>query len=441
MILSLLIENFRSIKGEVKLNLGVNNPKNHMPSHVFFPVEGGHGALRAMGVYGANASGKSNVLLAFQALKYLVASSGSLKDGDRIPCYDSYRLSNQTKKSPTRFEVEFLLKGIKYHYKVSFDAYAVISESLDFYPSKIKANVFTREKDDTWETIKFGGHYKGGTKKIAFFKNNTYISKAGDNASTPELIRDVFNFFYKTLIHMGTFERLSLARSKKRDEIIKSVADVMKLIDTGIDDISASEIDFEPAMPLPDDFPSELKEILLAEGRVQYNFSHGNEDGGFEIFSDSDESDGTQKLFALLPLVLPAFKRQRVIVIDELDNNLHPHLADLIVKLFNDSTINIYGSQLIFSTHNIQLMSSDKLRRDQISFVEKNSGNSVLYSLDDFDKSLVKNNTPFGTWYSDGRFGGVPQLSYNKIKNVLRPNEKAEVSEAHFISLFGGDDE
>ncbi|MEN1919507.1 AAA family ATPase [Escherichia coli] len=83
------------------------------------------------------------------------------------------------------------------------------------------------------------------------------------------------------------------------------------------------------------------------------------------------ESEGTQKLFEIIPLIRSAFNDSMVVIVDELDNSLHPHIADLIVKLFNDPDVNKKGSQLIFSTHNMQLMAPEKMRRDQIWFCEK----------------------------------------------------------------------
>ncbi|MCP5888503.1 ATP-binding protein, partial [Klebsiella pneumoniae] len=90
-----------------------------------------------------------------------------LKEGDKIPCYEPYKLSNDTISSPSEFEVEFILKdNVRYIYKISYDQFHVIEESLDFYPNKVKSNVFYRGENDSWETIKFGGNYKGGARRV-----------------------------------------------------------------------------------------------------------------------------------------------------------------------------------------------------------------------------------------------------------------------------------
>ena len=104
---------------------------------------------------------------------------------------------------------------------------------------------------------------------------------------------------------------------------------------------------------------------------------------------------------------------------DELDNSMHPFMAELIIKLFNDSRINKGNAQLIFSTHNINLMSSELLRRDQIWFTEKQDGMTKFYSLDDFDKKKVKPRSPFNQWYAEGRFGAVPAINYQGIVELF----------------------
>lgn len=435
MFLSLKIENFRSIKDQAVMDFSVENPKNHMPEHVYIPNGSNIGGLKTIGFYGANASGKSNFLLAFEALRFIATKSGNLKDNQKIPCYEPYLLSPESKTAPTKFEAEFLISGTRYIYKVSFNQEEIIEEVLDFYPSRSKANIFTRGPTDTWETIKFGGHYKGGNRKIAFFANNTYLSKAGDNASTPQVVRDVFNYFYSGVSHISIDDRFSLLKSDKTPEVLGIISELMRYIDTGIESVTVEDVDFDIPPPLAASIPDSVREVILRDNKKKFKFAHLSEDGSVELFDESYESDGTRKLFDLAPLFFLAFRHHRVIVLDELDNNLHPHLADLIIRMFNDQNINKYGSQLIFSTHNIMLMSPNKLRRDQIFFVEKVDGKSKVYSLNDFDKAKVKSFTPFGAWYDDGRFGAVPKINYGKIANLL--GGPKGVDQSKFDEIFG----
>lgn len=422
MFLSLTVENFLSIRDEAFFNLEASLNSNHHPDHVFPIGETNSGVLKTAGIYGANASGKSNILKAFGVLHYLIVHTGNLKDGEILDCYKPYKLSFEKSNSPTKISTDFIVDNVRYKYKVSFNSEKILDESLDFYPGRAKANIFTRTPDDNWETIKFGGHYKGGAKKVAFFKNNSYLSKAGNNASTPQLIRDIYNFFRLGVARIGVNSRINLmgmTASSNRENVTSAVSTFMGLIDTGISEITYKEIDASAILKLPEGIPEEVKEQIIAENSVKYFFEHENEDGNKTHFEEHEESDGTQKIFHLSPLFMGALISKKVIIFDELENSLHPHIADLLIKLFNDPQVNIFGSQLIFSTHNIQLMSPEKMRREQLWFVEKENGKTKLFSLADFDKNKVKVNTPYSKWYDDGRFGAVPHINYSKIKEYL----------------------
>nr|VUD31413.1 Predicted ATPase [Raoultella sp. NCTC 9187] len=165
--------------------------------------------------------------------------------------------------------------------------------------------------------------------------------------------------------------------------------------------------------------PEEMKRRILTENRFSFKFEHEMEGGEYADIDIEDESAGTCRLFELTPALISGLLINRVLIIDEIDHSMHPHLAALLIRLFNDSEINKAGSQLIFTTHNIELMKSDRMRRDQIWFTEKKNGATELYSLDDFDKDKVKANSPFNKWYDEGRFGGTPSINYMKIKNYL----------------------
>nr|WP_262385656.1 ATP-binding protein [Duffyella gerundensis] len=422
MFLSASIENFRSIKNRSTISFLASGSKEHHPGHIYSSEKSGHNVLKSSGFYGANASGKSNFLLAFEAIRYMTVGSGNLKEGDKIPCYEPYRLSKNTKNSPTTFEIEFLSRDeVKYVYKISYDESKVVEEILDFYPNKVKSNVFYRGIDDSWETIKFGGNYKGGTKKVAFFENNTYLSKAGDNASTPQMIRDVYNFFRQDCIGLRTSERFKINSSSvdNINDVMDKISKVLCYVDTGIKGITMTEVDVELPEFIEKNIPDEVRKIYIDNTKDKFLFTHVGEDGVEAVFDEEDESDGTRKIFSMMHPLMEAFKDRTVFIFDELDNGLHPHIADMVIRLFNDKTVNKVGSQLIFSTHNMQIMSSEKMRRDQIWFVEKNEGNSRCYSLDDFDKKKVKPTTPYHVWYDDGRFGGVPTINYTKIKSLI----------------------
>ncbi len=427
MIIDFTVTNFRSIKDEQTFSLYAQTPGGYLTENVSYPAGDKIGVLKTAGFYGANASGKSNLLLAFHVLRYIIMGSGNLKDGDAIPCYEPYLLSEDSKSSPTRFEVEFFVpsseskqtKALRYRYCVAFTACKIVEESLFSYPSSQQAMLFNRGTEDTWQTVTFGSLYKGGKKRLPFFANNSYLSKAGDSADTPQMIRDIYNYFRKNLTHLDANERLHRLNWLEETELVEKVAVLLSLVDIGISNISVQERTDSDVIQLPTDIPEDIKKLILKDRKYKPLFLHSTEAGNMELFEEEKESDGTIKLFHLAPLIIETLSEGGVLIMDELDNSMHPFMAELIIKLFNDTRINKGNAQLIFSTHNINLMSSELLRRDQIWFTEKQQGMTRFYSLDDFDKKKIKPQSPFNQWYAEGRFGAIPAINYQGIVELF----------------------
>ncbi|KAF2393165.1 AAA family ATPase [Pseudomonas frederiksbergensis] len=424
MIIDFTIKNFRSLKDEQLLSLSVENPKTHLLENISYPSNDKVGVLKTAGLYGANASGKSNVLMAFAALQWLVIDSGDLKEGEKIPCYEPYLLSDKTKTAPTTFEIEFANKGLRYVYSVTYDRQKIIQESLDFYPSRQKANIFKRDEGDTWETVSFGGLYKGGTKKIPFFENNTYLSKAGNNAAAADMIRSIYTYF-RSITHIGSGQTIKMLNLFEHESLVKIISDLLCSVDTGVKKVSkrANKNNILPH-ELPPGLPEDVKQAFIEDNKYSFVFAHEKEEGGVVLFKENRESDGTRKLFNLLPMLINGFLNGYIMIMDELDNSFHPHIAELLIKLFNDPLINKNNAQLIFSTHNINLMTPNLFRRDQIWFAEKTNGATSIYSLDEFDKSNVKTSSPFGDWYDEGRFGALPKIHYAQITKIFNEVQK-----------------
>lgn len=423
MIVDFTVTNFRSIKDEQTFSLYVETAGSHLTEHVSYPAGDKIGVLKSAGLYGANASGKSNLLLAFKALQHIVTHSGDLKEGDNIPFYEPYLLSEETKVAPTRFEIEFFVPSseqaefLRYRYCLAFTANEVIEESLIFYPSTQKAMIFNRSNQDSWQTIRFGSLYKGGKKRLPFFKNNAYLSKAGNSADSPPMIQSIYNWIRNDLIHLHVNQVQKQLNWFEDSILVKRVANLLSLVDTGIDNIKIQE-EQNNNLKLPDTFdilPDRIKQEILKHANHKLLFSHLTEIGSTELFEEEQESDGTRKLFHLAPLLIQILSEGGILIMDELDNSMHPFMAELIIKLFNDPRVNKRSAQLIFSTHNIGLMSPESLRRDQIWLTEKQQSATVFYSVDDFDKKKVKPQSPFNQWYVEGRFGAIPAIDYQGI--------------------------
>lgn len=430
MIVDFTISNFRSIKTEQTFSMYAENPGSHLLGNIINPVDSKIGLLKCAGVYGANASGKSNLLLAFNALRFIVCSTGDLKEGDLIPCYEPYRLSEDTKSAPVRFEIEFFTPDMKrYRYIVSFTKEKIVEEYLDFYPSAKQASIFSRKLNDTWDTISFGTFYKGGKKRHPLFENNAYISVAGNKADAPELVRNVFNYFRKEILCLRYGQRIAHPGLKDNPNLLEKVSKFLSLVDTGIVGIKSEQSGDIDELHFPADIPEEIKKKIISQEKTKFLFSHNTNYGESEEFELKKESSGTQKLFELSPVLFDALDTGGVLVFDELDNSMHPFMAELIIKLFNDEDVNSGGAQLIFSTHNVNLMSPESFRRDQIWFTEKNDGETTFYSLEEFDKSKVTPKSPFNRWYAEGRFGGVPKIDYGKIVGLLKASRGDDAEE------------
>ena len=431
MIIDFTVSNFRSIRDEQTLSLHVENPGKHFPEHVAYPAGDRIGVLKSWGIYGANASGKTNLLIALDVLQNVIDGSGDLKDGDPIPWYQPFRLSEATKNTPTHFEIEFITpKQDRFSYYISFDGNRVWEEQLIGYVTSKPSVLFKREPTDTWDTVKFGVNLKGGKRKFPFFANNAYLSKAGNSADAPDMIRDAYNYLrHNILLTIAPRRGLGFVRIgwASDENFLKQISALLALADTGIASVSTQERKFdEESLQMPTSMPDEVRKAILNDFKMQPVFLHNTESGTAEAFKFEAESEGTKQLFSLAPMLISALKEQRVWIVDELESSMHPFMAELIVKLFNDPEVNPKGAQLLFTTHNVEIMSPDKLRRDQIWFAEKSNGESRYFSLQDFDKNIVKPQSPYSRWYLEGRFDAIPKINYRKIAEMLKTARETE---------------
>lgn len=422
MIIDFTITNFRSIRDEQTISFFAENPGKHLLDNISYPTTPKIGVLKTAGIYGGNASGKSNILLAFEALQFLISASGRLKDGKTIRCYEPYRLSKKSKSAPVIFEIEFCIKnGTRYIYKVSFTRDRIIEEHLSYYKSTKPAVIFERTEEDNWETIKFGTLFTGGKKRFPFFNNNAYLSIAGSSADAPKLIRDVYNYFQNDVLRLGLNENIDLDAWIENQAIFDKATSFLGCVDTGVSGVVVKEREVDLGnVHLPENMPNEIKDSILREMKRSLLFIHMTDTDETELFDIRLESAGTRKLFHLAPLIVDALENGGVLIVDELDNSMHPFMAALIIRLFNDPKVNCGNAQLIFSTHNLNLMTPEHFRRDQIWLTEKSKGATSFFSLEDFDKKKVKPQSPFTRWYVEGRFGAIPKIDYQGIAALLK---------------------
>lgn len=429
MLIDFTISNFRSIKEAQTLSFHAAHSPENLTDNIHYPAEQKIGVLACAGIYGANASGKSNFLLALDALQGIIIDVNNLKDGEAIKAYQPYRLSSECKQKPTIFELEFALLGARYIYRVEFNAASILYESLDFFPKNRakaqKANLFKRAVGQGWKDISFGNLFKGGTKRFPFFNNVSYLSKAGNSADAPEEIRQVYNYFRNNLIYEGIPKSLQYFAWKNDVHLVKKVGLLLSAIDTGVAGLVIQKE--EKLDKFLQEFPSfanmvDLPEPVMAKlaEQVDYTpyFQHQSEDGNIELFLEESESTGTTMLLDVLPRLMQVIESGSILIWDEIESSLHPHVAELIVRLFHDPHVNRKHAQLLFTTHNLNLMTPQSFRKDQLWLTEKTSGATTISSLDDFDASL-KSSSPFSKWYDEGRLGGIPNINYRVVSELI----------------------
>lgn len=432
MIIDFSVANFKSFQDEQLFSMNAENGLKRLPGNYSEIEDGKFSILRSAAIFGPNASGKSNLLGAIKALKWLITESKSLNEEDSIPPYEPFKLSPGAASKLTEFEIEFVVpSGIRYKYSVAYSNERVVSESLYSFPKRQSALIFSRGGDDTWRTIKFGASYKGGDRRFSFFPNSTYISRAGNDASAARSIREIVQYF-RSIIILDAGVNVHVSNFYEREGNLKIVTDLICLADTGVKNITIEERSNEN-IRLPEDIPEQLKKIILQQNSVSYKFWHEAQNGQLIKFDKEEMSDGTVKLFELLPMLLMALSAGAPIFIDELDSHLHTNIVSLIFELFNDPIANSKDAQIIVTTHDTNLMDPSKLRRDQLWLVQKNNGSSTLTSLDAYDKGSVRPNSPFEEFYKDGRFGALPSLSYVKIRKAINamPSQRGYMKDSH----------
>lgn len=419
MIVDFSATNYRSIKTEQLLSLYAENKSKHHIGNIAY-VENDLGLLRTTAIYGANASGKTNLLLALDALKYLIVESGDLKEGDAITAYEPYLLSKETLEQPTRFEIEFYESNQRYRYEILFNEFNILFEKLDHFKTSKPSNIFTRTSPYDWKDVKFGDSYKGGKKQFAFFSNNSYISKAGNSPESPDFIRDIYNFFRKEVLVLRANHSVGILDWERQYGFSNVVDTFLGKADFGISNFKFEKGDLPEGVELPEGIPSELRERFIDQFSKKEMFYHKSDFGDLVAFDRSKESSGTVRLFKLIPFLTMVLKDGSVILIDEIELSLHPHIAELVIKLFNDPLVNIHNAQLIFTTHDMSLMSQNTLRKDQVYLSAKSpEGGTEYVSLDDFEGSL-KDSSPFAKWYNEGRLGGIPEINYRDIADSIK---------------------
>lgn len=380
MVLEIRLSNMFSFRDEVTLDLQaakIQTKKARELEGNLFSVDG-ELMLKSVALFGANASGKSNVIKAIRACVNMVRSSHNYNVDTRF-AISPFKFEDYANK-PSSFYIRFLLNGVEYEYSFSFMHDEIITETLFYYPNGRKSLVFSRdesigtEKKDIYE-------FKTVIKRPFDVADNTskktlYISRASQ--MDREIAQKIFLFFCNDIVldyQVANIDSLDNLFKERKEQMLE----VLRTADSDI-------IDFK------------------IQNNAITTFHRTNPSVAFDF--ETEESEGTKTLFRMMVRMIGIIHEGKMLLVDEIDNSLHTQLVEFVIGMFNHSD----HAQLIYTTHNTHLLNTDFQRRDQVYFVNKREdGSSDLYSL--FDFKDFRDTLDMEKAYLQGRFDAIPTIS------------------------------
>ncbi len=402
MILEFSIANFLSFKDKVTFSMLANATNGLDDNYIVF---NNLKVLKTTAIYGANASGKTNLFKILTIVISMLRSSNVANINSKLPIVP-FKFDKNTINKPSEFEIKFIVDDVRYVYGFIADTNKIHEEYLYYYPNGRETKIFDRTNTNNYS---FPQKDERSLNDIAS-KNapNKFFIATATNWNY-EKTKKPYKFLSEdinTFNNLGGLRDLALRECLKDDKKLKDFAlEFLKKADFNIEDYKVIETD------VPDDMLAAIPDFIKVGMNMKEKpkvftafFKHNSSD--VEL-SYEEESMGTQVVFCFIPFIMDALNNKRIVVVDELDKSLHPYLVEMIVQMFNDPDINKNGAQLIFNTHDTNLLKLDTLRRDQIWFTEKddNNGISDLFSLSDFSVRKMEN---VEKGYMLGRYGAVP---------------------------------
>lgn len=427
MIIQFAVENYRSIKDEQVLSL-VKSTGDEMPDNYFqSSAPKTPPLLKSAVIYGANASGKSNIMKGLYALRYFIDTSFN-KNPKQLTIAESFLFDKNTLNEPTVLDISVIiplqndngeLQDMRVDYGFVVDKERVYEEWLSVYPKGRERNWFHREynqeKDDyDW---KMSDYLKGEKES---WKNQTRFDQLFLSTAVHlkgEQLYPIYKFLTIDMTVIGV-NRIGNEFSKKlcKNNLEKNILiNLLNSVGIDVSDIIFKKVNVNSYELVDESLPEDVK-VKVAQ-QIEQEIVAQNEtffvyydDNGSRIeINLNQESDGTQKLFEFAGLILYVLYHGYVLVVDELNNSLHPDLVRFLVKLFN-SEYNKSNAQLIFTTHETSVLRKDLLRRDQIWFCEKGRDRSTtLYPLSDFKPHIEHEDIE--EYYLHGRYGAKPIIT------------------------------
>jgi hypothetical protein len=406
MLIEFSVSNFLSFKEKVTLSMVATGIKESPGSLI--AINENLSLLKSTVLYGANASGKSNLFHALGFMRMLVISSVKNNPDDNIEV-ERFAFSSECDNKPSLFEAVFLVEGVKYVYGFSVDTEKIHEEWLHSYDIGKKRELFKRSNGKIVPNSKYFSEGKNLDKKTR--PNSLFLSVVSQ--FNGEISGKILRWF-RNLIGIP-IEYQPDHNFLDNDKLKPRIMEFITIADLQIMDIKKEKININD--PRMKNAPKEWIEILQKGEGFTLQASHSRYDKNHKLLGLADinfgkESAGTQKMVALAGRLIEALSKGKIVIIDELDSSLHPLITHKIIEFFN-GVDNKKNAQLIFTTHDTNLLGKKLFRRDQIWFTEKDRyGSSDLYSLVDFkvtkDNSKVRMDASFQKDYLMGKYGAIP---------------------------------
>lgn len=382
MLIQFSIENHRSIKKNAVISFAASKDKS-LEANLLHPDEK-KTLLPAIALYGANAAGKSNVLHALMTMKDMVIGDASkVSKGQKLP-WEPFGDTT----TPTTFEIVFIYEGIRYAYGYSFDDKKIYNEYLYYWPNGREALIFSREngkyefRENVNEQLTLSN--RTPDNKLYLVSSNDWNLPQTENA---------YKWFLEKLTFLMEEEPATsetVAQIVSGDEKKARILKELLLADLGITDVTVKNISGKAPVI------TTTHRVIKEDGSVEH----------FQLLMDQ-ESSGTQHFFARIGGWLQALENGALLVVDEIEDSLHPLLTKRLIEMVQDNSVNQNGAQILFTTHDAMLLDLNFLRRDQIWFADKDEKTCAteLYSLASFSPRKGEN---VRKGYLQGRFGAIP---------------------------------
>lgn len=414
MLVEFSVKNFMSIKDERTFSMVAGSGDENI-ENVVSDKNTGERYLKSAAIYGANASGKTNFMRALTSAILTVRKSNLRNINEPLIEMRPFKFDSKTANEPCEFRFVFIKNNIKYIYGFSADINRIYTEYLYQYLSAKPSLIFERKNVNEY---KFTKQEKSKLDELATKNTEKKLFLSTATAWNYEKTKDAYIWFTEDI---DTYNDYMNAGGYAFDKFENDTEGVLKKFTINLlkqADILIKDYNFEVENINPNNMmafnnikiPSE--NIVQKQVKISTFHEIENEDGDMESYELElgEESLGTQNLFFFSPILKEAFEKGKVIIVDEIDKSLHPLLVEFIIKLFHNGEINKNNAQLIFNTHDTNLLSLDNFRRDQIWFTEKEpkKGTTDLYPLDDFSVRKTEN---VQKGYLNGRYGAIPFLA------------------------------